>query len=171
MNSFKYVGYAVALVAICECISFIMTHILVTRFNKHVIWAKLVSVTGVFGFCILLLCLATSAHAFGSITDVAECTLAANKRLPAGPALRKAEEECYRILPPKIAGRAYKDRHPDEGLVVIEGRQNSLGAARGRGATTTIEPWRSPLPALRYPYPYGPPPQYQSDTVQITAPR
>jgi hypothetical protein len=95
-----------------------------------------------------------------------------NREHVVGPELRKAERQCYNILPKHVAAQAYAQRGMSTmEREIVEVHQNSLQTPIGVRRHTPIEPVRNTLPAARYPYPYGPGPRYAAPEVQWVAPR
>lgn len=118
----QYIGLAIAVCAILEIISFLITHVLITRFGKGIVASKVVGIVFGAALMLVLLFVTTPVRAQG-LVDVAKCKIEANNRLPVGRELRKAEADCYSMLPK----RARKVQHADQydPYVVTEGRYNS----------------------------------------------
>lgn len=115
----QYIGLAIAVCAILEVLSFLITHTLVTRFRKGVTLSKIVGVVFAAALMLVLLFVTTPVFAQGLVA-VAKCKIEANNRLPVGRELRKAEADCYSMLPKRARKVQQADQY--DPYVVTEGR-------------------------------------------------
>lgn len=168
----EFLTYAILLVFLLEVLCFAIKHAVMRQWAISELAARPFGIVcaALIGFALLFL-VATPVAAQG-LTGVAECLIKVNREHVVSPELRKAERQCYDILPKHVAAQAYAQR----GMStmedrIVEVRQNSLQAPAGVPRHTPIDPVRNAAPALRYPYPYGPGPRYAAPDVQYVAPR